>query len=86
MIVVIKIFKAYVSLGNLGIFFRGNTSYSKEGAFFHGELAPFHNENALFLGEVVFFTRELFLLHGECVWDLYLIFFAQGNDFLKEIN
>jgi hypothetical protein len=40
----------------------------------------------LFLGEVVFFNRELFLLHGEHVWDMYLFFFAQGNDFLKEIN
>ncbi len=63
---VVKRFKTYVSLGNLG-FFEENSLFPKEVAF-SLELRPFPRDNSLFHEEVVFSLEELFLLFMKIVF------------------
>jgi hypothetical protein len=61
---IVKTFKTYVSLRNLGLFRGegggGNTLFPKESAFLPRELGPFPKENSFFPDKIVFFIREFF--------------------------
>jgi len=86
MTVVIKIFKTYVSLGNLGIF-QGKIHCSpRRVPFSLGNLGPSPTKMHCSLGKLYFSLKNFSYSMGNVLGTDTQLFFAQGNDFLKEIN
>jgi hypothetical protein len=68
MTMIAKIFRTYISLGNLGLSLEKVHCFPRKVPL-PQKLEPYPNEKSFIQIEVIFFIKEFFLFHGEFAWD-----------------